>query len=101
MLAAVLIKVHDDLDLSKAKADVRIKAGDKVIYRTHMKLRHLPERKKGKWVGIQYDGYADGYPVYDVWECSVCGYAFEDDEEPTYKYCPDCGADMRTESEEA
>jgi rubrerythrin len=48
----------------------------------------------GKYVG-EYDGYADGYPVCDMWYCSVCGCHFEDwDEKPTYNYCPQCGAKM-------
>lgn len=29
-------------------------------------------RPHGKWIGIGYEGYADGNPVYDYWECSVC-----------------------------
>ena len=52
-----------------------------------------PERK-GKWLGTAFDGYADGYPVYFEWQCSECGCVFED-EEPTYNFCPRCGADMR------
>lgn len=52
------------------------------------------ERKRGRWLGTAFDGYADGYPVYYEWECSECGCVFED-EEPTYNYCHNCGADMR------
>ena len=52
------------------------------------------EPKKGQWYGI-YDGYADGNPVYDEWECSCCGFIIEDDNEPTWNYCPNCGAKMR------
>ncbi len=48
--------------------------------------------KHGQWIGIS-DGYADGFPVYDEWECSVCGVVYED-EQPPYKYCPCCGAKM-------
>ena len=58
-------------------------------------LRYLVKEestKHGRWIGIS-DGYADGYPVYDEWECSVCGTVFED-EKPDYKYCPSCGAKM-------
>lgn len=51
------------------------------------------EPKKGQWYGI-YDGYADGNPVYDEWECSYCGFIIEDDNEPTWSYCPNCGAKM-------
>ena len=53
------------------------------------------ERKKGHYI-VNSDGYADGYPVYDIWSCSECGCVFEDwDEKPNYNYCPNCGADMR------
>lgn len=55
-----------------------------------------PERKKGHYIG-EADGYADGELVYDIWSCSECGCYFEDwDEQPTYNFCPNCGADMRT-----
>lgn len=48
----------------------------------------------GHYVG-EYDGYADGNPVYDMWYCSECGYYFEDwDDKPTYNFCPNCGAKM-------
>ena len=49
--------------------------------------------RHGKFIGTEYDGYADGCPVYYEWKCSECGCVFED-EEPTYKYCPNCGARM-------
>lgn len=52
------------------------------------------ENVRGEWVG-EYDGYADGNPVYDMWYCSHCGYRYEDDEPPKWNYCPNCGADMR------
>lgn len=54
--------------------------------------------KRGEWVG-DYDGYADGMPVYDMWSCSVCGKRFDEwDERPSWNFCPNCGADMRWES---
>ena len=53
--------------------------------------------KHGHYVG-EYDGYADGNPVIDMWYCSECGCYFEDwDEKPTYNYCPICGAMMDKE----
>lgn len=52
--------------------------------------------RHGKFIGTEYDGYADGYPVYYEWQCSECGCVFED-EEPTYNYCPNCGARMDEE----
>lgn len=56
-------------------------------------IRALSAERKGHYIGTQYDGYADGCPVYDEWVCSECGCVFED-EEPTYNYCPNCGARM-------
>lgn len=53
------------------------------------------KQTEGEWVGIQYDGYADGYPVYDVFECSVCSNEWCGDEPPSF--CPDCGAKMKGE----
>lgn len=52
-----------------------------------------PLRPKGKWIGIWYDGYADMNPVYDVWECSICGHEIKTEDAPPY--CEMCGADMR------
>ena len=51
-----------------------------------------PERKKGKWIKL----YAGNY------KCSVCGdWWGNDDNEMVedFKYCPNCGADMRGEQE--
>lgn len=52
--------------------------------------------RHGRFIETEYDGYADGNPVYYEWKCSECGCIFEDDE-PTYNYCPQCGAKMMEE----
>lgn len=53
----------------------------------------------GYWVGTQYDGFADGCPVYDLWECSECREEYESEgDPPPYNYCPKCGAKMDGES---
>lgn len=62
-------------------------------------IKNLPaadvaEVKHGKWIGTLYDGYADGSPVYEEFECSLCGCEHNADGEPTWSYCPDCGAKM-------
>ena len=49
----------------------------------------------GEWIGTQYDGYADGFPVYDLWECSNCREEYESEgDPPPFNYCPNCGAKM-------
>lgn len=57
-------------------------------------------RPVAQWEG-QYDGYSDGEPVYDVWECSNCGHTIDDgtdckDDLPNY--CPACGAKMEDDN---
>ena len=49
-----------------------------------------------EWQG-EGDGYADGALVYDVWQCSNCGYCADDGTDDAIylpKYCPNCGAKM-------
>ena len=48
----------------------------------------------GEWIGLEYDGYADGNPVYDLWECSHCNCEWDGEEDTLPSYCPDCGAEM-------
>ena len=43
-----------------------------------------PERKTGKWIR-----------VIDGWKCSNCKCLVEEEREPSYNFCPSCGADMR------
>lgn len=68
-------------------------------------IERMPEEdvspvKRGRWVG-EYDGYADGCPVVDMWSCSVCGKRFDEWEvQPTWKFCPCCGAKMEVEDED-
>jgi hypothetical protein len=48
----------------------------------------------GKWIPIEYDGYADGYPVWYLWECSECREEHRGDEDTLTPYCSNCGAKM-------
>lgn len=58
------------------------------------------EVRRGRWIGIEYDGYADGFPVYDLWECSECGEEVRGDDVPsTHPWCHSCGARMGKEDE--
>ena len=47
-----------------------------------------------KWIPLEYDGYADGNPVWDLWECSECQEEHSGDEDTLTNYCPNCGAKM-------
>ena len=60
----------------------------------------LKEQRTGKWVGIEYDGYSDGHPVYDVWECSICHEEHEGDYDSLPRYCPNCGVRMKGEKKD-
>ena len=55
--------------------------------------KHPSAERVGEWIG-EADGYADGELVYDMWYCSNCDYQIDDDREPTFNYCPNCGARM-------
>lgn len=54
-------------------------------------------QRTGRWIPVGYDGYADGNPVYDWWECSECGWEHTGDEESLTAFCPNCGAKMEAE----
>ena len=69
---------------------------DKIDEALDMAIKALEEQKTGKWIGIEYEGYADGNPVYDVYECSSCGYVHNGESDTLSDYCPDCGAKMET-----
>ena len=58
--------------------------------------------RRGWWIGLEYDGYADGNPVYDLWECSECGEEVRGESVPeTHLFCPNCGAKMDGGAEDA
>lgn len=50
--------------------------------------------KHGRWIPLEYDGFADGNPVWDLWECSECREEHSGDEDTLTPYCPNCGARM-------
>lgn len=57
-------------------------------------------------MAYESDGYADGYPVWDVARCPNCDCSFDDcdDAWQTAKFCPRCGQaldwEMEVEDEE-
>lgn len=55
-----------------------------------------PERKTGKWIKL------DMHPHLADHKCTVCGesaYVPTCMGEPMYAYCPNCGADMRGDTD--
>jgi len=47
------------------------------------------------WYGSEFDGYADGGPVYETWMCSHCHEEVASEGfPPSYDRCPYCGAHM-------
>ena len=55
----------------------------------------LKEQKRtAHWVPTWCDGYADGAPVWETWECSNCRYEHNGLEDTLTDYCPGCGAEM-------
>lgn len=58
-------------------------------------IKQLKSKTKiATWIGIEYNGYADGEPVYDLWECSACGEEHKGECDTLTDYCPNCGAKM-------
>ena len=43
----------------------------------------------------EYDGYADGCPVYETGICPNCNREFEVESEEHYNYCPACGQKLK------
>ncbi len=67
-------------------------------------LEELREAWKKRIPKIPYiwgDGYSEGHPVYDMYDCPNCGESYEIDGEK-YNFCPNCGQaiDWRWEKNE-
>ena len=56
-----------------------------------------PERKKGRWID---DGTYGDYHPHHAWHCSECEESVIEIDTPWFKFCPNCGADMRGEKDE-
>ena len=62
-----------------------------VLY--EMPLYSFPNIEKGEWILVVDSYYEDGTIKENHWECSKCGSGKSGWGE--YKFCPNCGADMR------
>jgi hypothetical protein len=63
---------------------------DKYVITDEDSFKIVIEKAKPKVPAIWGDGYADGYMVFDTWECPNCAEVYETDGE-RYNYCPNCG----------
>ena len=59
-----------------------------------------PKRKMGKWVhgreiAKEMIGDAIVAILYDGWQCSECKCIVEEEREPLWNFCPNCGAKMK------
>ena len=63
--------------------------------------RERMKKMRGEWMGSA-DGYADGELVYDIWECSHCGYVIDEEDDPDMlpQFCPKCCSIMADEAVE-
>jgi len=72
-------------------------------------LRNLPsaqpQRMRGKWVhgreiAREMVGDAVAAIFYEGWQCSECKCIVEEEREPLWNYCPNCGARMEAKENE-
>lgn len=107
---SALLEMHEKYIISLCESRKVFKDATKAVEKHHREIHKFIEEtdKKifdffenakrdshGEWIGTEYDGYADGNPVYDKWECSKCHEEFScEGEPPPYNYCPNCGAKM-------
>ena len=97
------------IDLCKAlsqKSKICPGADEPTVKNVFAIVMHAPAAdvapvRHGRWIGIEYDGYADGFPVYDLWECSECGEEVKGEDVPvSHPWCHSCGARMDKEDEQ-
>ena len=59
----------------------------------HIKDYIDSQQKVGRWIQKEEEGDAE---PFIIWECSEC-HCVDEDDKPSYKYCPQCGAKMGVE----
>ena len=88
------IKALDANFTIKGKENMQTVLNYLELVRTRIEGAPTIEPKRGEWIG-EADGYYNGELIYDTWYCSNCDYVVDDEEPPTWNFCPNCGADMR------
>lgn len=72
------------------KNAMKLKSQCKKLNEALDKLAKIDEKENPRYPYMEGDGYANGLPVYDYWQCPRCGAWYEVETEK-YNYCPDCG----------
>ena len=75
-----------------------LRRGMRIIRKAEERIAAMQESKRGRWIPLEYDGYADGFPVWNLWECSRCQEEHSGDEDTLTPYCPNCGAKMEVDN---
>lgn len=80
-------------------AERRIAALELALTALRPVSRERMKKMRGEWMGSA-DGYADGELVYDIWECSHCGYVIDEEDDPDRlpQFCPKCCSIMTDEA---
>lgn len=91
------MKIKFDMEIDDAIIDLAIEKA--------RKNGGLVPRVRGKWEHgkeIARTMLVDNTLAieYEDWHCSACGCVVESYEFPRYKFCPNCGVDMRGEKDE-
>ena len=86
------MRLIDTIGLKQALAVSAILKDKKTIEQIIDEQPTIEERKRGKWIKtISENG------ITSAVRCSECG--FEDNRYMLFRYCPNCGADMRGEQD--
>lgn len=97
----VLINGTPYVDLNEIARKIKsIPVADVVpVKHTSITRDQVEKMWRGEWIGSA-DGYADGELVYDIWECSECGYVIDEEDDPDMlpQFCPKCYAPMTDEA---
>ena len=89
--------IRDTLNSGCVECDLKAKKFyDDMIDALSYHLKANEPHLKSKQVEYtEYDGYADGCPVYETGICPNCNREFEVQSEEHYSYCPSCGQKLK------
>jgi len=104
-----VITVNDIPDIVEYMKDRARRADDEwLMFEVSELKKYLEEKIKNQthlhWIRTG-DGYAENTEgemviVYDTHECPCCGYKqYEEDPDLYFKFCPECGEDLREDLE--